>query len=613
MHPSRLSLGRPPWAAFLLALVASPFAHAGESPLLTPSDALAPAAAPHADEGPVDANAPAVPREGGSLWDLVNADEPAGKTMVESSVELSQERLAELGYTGSIGAAVPMEYYLDPLAATSIDPLRLDMVDPSEFDIPIIINADVKKWMTYFLGNGRKYYARYLMRSTKWVPMMHAELEARGMPRDLVYLSMIESGFTTSATSYASAAGLWQFMPATGRQYGLRVDWWMDERRDPTKATHAALDYLAYLNKMFDGDWWLAWASYNGGEGRVMKATRRYGTTDFWKIVEYNALHTETENYVPKLIAAAIIGKHPERYGFVGVDYWPEWTYDEVEIPGSTGVEVIAKCAGVTEEQLLEENPAWRRWALSPEPTTHTVRLPKGNSERFVAEFAKIPPEERVTFARHSVKRGESLATIAKQYGVSTGDLATLNHLSSKSRIKVGQEIIVPKKGTDEISLASVAPATSGGSTSKSTTSSAPPAKTAPTTTHSVRSGDTLGAIASKYKMSLGDLKSLNGLKGDTIYAGQKLKVSGGSSTESTSGSSVTKAGSTAKASSTTKSDSSKSAAESAPKVVSYTVRRGDTLGAIAERYDCSVTELKSWNTLKGNTIYPGQKLKIKR
>lgn len=607
MHP------RLPWAACLLALVPTHFAYAGESPLLTPSDALAPAPEAQVDEGPIDANAPAAPREGGSLWDLVGADEAASKTAVESSVELSQERLAELGYTGAIGAAVPMEYYLDPLGATSIDPLRLDLVDPSEFDIPIIVNDDVKKWMTYFLGNGRKYYARYLMRSTKWLPMMHAELEARGMPRDLVYLSMIESGFTTSATSYASAAGLWQFMPATGRQYGLRVDWWMDERRDPTKATHAALDYLAYLNKMFDGDWWLAWASYNGGEGRVMKATRRYGTNDFWKIVEYNTLHTETENYVPKLIAAAIIGKHPERYGFVGVPYWSEWTYDEVEIPGSTGVEVIAKCAGVTEEQLLEENPAWRRWALSPEPTTHTVRLPKGNAERFVAEFAKIPPEERVTFARHSVKRGESLATIAKQYGVSTSDLATLNHLSSKSRIKVGQEIIVPKKGTEEITLASVAPVAAGGgsSASKSTSSAAPAAKSPATTSHSVRSGDTLGAIASKYKMSLSDLKSLNGLKGDTIYAGQKLKVS---STEKSSAAKASTEGAAPKSSGSSKSASSKSAEpEVAPKSVSYTVRRGDTLGAIAERYDCSVSELKSWNTLKGSTIYPGQKLKIKR
>lgn len=614
MHSTRRTLGRLPWAVCLLALVPAHFALAGESPFLTPSDALSPSASPQAEEGPIDANAPAAPREGGSLWDLVGADEAASKAAVESSVELSQERLAELGYTGAIGAATPMDYYLDPLATTSIDPLRLDLVDPSEFDIPIIINADVKKWMTYFLGNGRKYYARYLMRSTKWLPMMHAELDARGMPRDLVYLSMIESGFTTSATSYASAAGLWQFMPATGRQYGLRLDWWMDERRDPTKATHAALDYLAYLNRMFDGDWWLAWASYNGGEGRVMKATRRYGTTDFWKIVEHNTLHTETENYVPKLIAAAIIGKHPERYGFVGIDYWPEWTFDEVEIPGSTGVEVIAKCAGVTEEQLLEENPAWRRWALSPEPTTHTVRLPKGNAERFVAEFAKIPPEERVTFARHSVKRGESLATIAKKYNVSTSDLATLNHLSSKSSLKVGQEIIVPKKGTEEISLASVAPVAAGGGTSKSTTSSAPAAKAPTTTTHSVRSGDTLGAIASKYKMSLGDLKSLNGLKGDTIFAGQKLKVSGGASTSPSSGES-TKANesSASKATSSAKSETSKGSAESAPKAVSYTVRRGDTLGAIAERYDCSVSELKSWNTLKGSTIYPGQKLKIKR
>lgn len=595
---------RLPWAAFMLALVPSGLAYAGDTLLLSPSDALAgqPPAEPDSTQPIVDI--PAAPRGEGSLWDLVGADDASGKAAVESSVELSEERLAELAYTGSVGADVPMDYYLDPLGATLVDPLRLDLVNADEFDIPIIVNDDVKKWMTYFLGRGRKYYARYLMRSTKWMPMMHAELEARGMPRDLVYLSMIESGFTTSATSYASAAGLWQFMPATARQYGLRVDWWSDDRRDPVKATSAALDYLAYLNKMFDGDWWLAWASYNGGEGRVMKATRKYGTVDFWKIVQYDTLHTETENYVPKLIAAAIIGKHPERYGFVGVPYQNEWAYEEVEVPGSTGIEVIAKCAGVTEEQLLEENPGWRRWALPPEPTTHKVRVPKGKGEQFVAEFAKIPPEERVTFARHTVKRGESLGTIAKKYGVDSGDLASLNHLSSKSRIKVGQEIIVPKRGSEEMTFASVATAPASASspiksTSKSESTPKSAEKPASTTKHTVRSGDTLSGIASRYKLSVSELKSLNGLSKDTIYAGQSLKVSG----------SVSEA---APAKTSTAAAPTKSA-ETPAKAVSYTVKRGDTLGAIAERYDCSVTELKSWNALKGSTIYPGQKLKIKR
>ncbi len=604
--PRRPSLLSGPLQVVLLlgAMLVPPQARAGD-PLLAPSDVLQPPAAPGvtpaaSGDAPPAGSDPAQEREGANSWSPIEDGEAAPPTLAESTRELVEERLAELDYVGLIGAEAPVDYYLDPLGATDLDPLHLDKVNPAEFDIPIVVNDMVKKWMVYFLGKGRKYYARYLMRSTKWTPLMHEQIEARGMPRDLVYLSMIESGFTTSATSYASAAGLWQFMPATGRQYGLRVDWWADERRDPVKATKAALDYLAYLNRLFEGDWWLSWASYNGGEGRVMKATQRYGTTDFWKIVGYNTLHEETENYVPKLIAAAIIGKHPERYGFVGVPYQEAWSYEEVEVPGGTGIEVIAKCAGITEEILLENNPAIRRWALSPEPTAHKIRLPVGTTALFAENFAKVPPEERVTFARHVVKRGESLGAIAKKYGLSTEELASINHLKTKSKITVGQELIVPRKGTEEVTLASVAQVQPGEAKSETKNETKSTAKMV-SATHTVRSGETLSSIASKYKLGLSELKSLNGLKGDTIYAGQKLKVS--TVTEGTASSST---------SASTSASASKSSSTSAGKTVSYTVKSGDTLGRIAERYDCSVTELKSWNGLKGSTIYPGQKLKIK-
>jgi len=575
-------------------VLAAPSAHAG-GPLLSPNDVL------HPDAAASDAAAsePAGERGGSESWSPLEDGEAAPPTLTESTRELVEERLAELDYVGFVGAEAPVEYYLDPLDATDLDPLHLDRVNPAEFDIPIVVNDMVKKWMVYFLGKGRKYYTRYLMRSTKWMPLMHAEIDSRGMPRDLVYLSMIESGFTTSATSYASAAGLWQFMPATARQYGLRVDWWADERRDPVEATRAALEYLAYLNRLFEGDWWLSWAGYNGGEGRVMRATQRHGTTNFWKIVEANTLHEETENYVPKLIAAAIIGKHPERYGFVGVPYQEPWAYEEVEVPGATGIEVIAKCAGITEEALLEHNPWIRRWALPPEPTAHKIRLPVGTTELFAENFAKVPPEERVTFARHVVKRGESLGSIAKKYSVSTEELTAINHLKTKSKIVVGQEILVPRKGTEEVTLASVAQMQPGETGTKAKTEPKAESKTV-SRSHTVRSGETLSGIARKYELGVRDLKALNGLKGDTIYAGQKLKVGTTTVTESTpsSGSTASKAS---------------SASSSSGKTVTYSVKSGDTLGKIAERYDCTVSELQSWNGLKGSTIYPGQKLKIKQ
>ncbi len=558
----------------LLGLATPVRAGAGDVPLLTPSDALTP-----------DADAPAVEPEEPSVWTELEGGDAAGAQAAASSAELAAERAAEQGVTSAVAPEPPVEFYLDPLGSTQADPLHLDRVDPKEFDIPVVVNDAVKKWMTYVLGNGRKYYARYLMRSTRWLPLMHAELEARDMPRDLVYLSMIESGFTTSATSYASAAGLWQFMPATGRQYGLRVDWWVDDRRDPVKATSAALDYLAYLTRLFEGDWWLAWASYNGGEGRVMKETRRHGTTDFWTLVSRGALHTETQNYVPKLIAAAIIGKHPERYGFVGVTYQERFEYEHVEVPGATGLDVVARCAGVTEEVLLEYNPGLRRWALPPDVETWPVRLPPGTSAHFAEEFAKVPPEERVTLVRHVVKRKETLGGIAKKYGVSSEEIARLNHLKAKSSLKVGQELVVPARPGQTPTAATEAPAEpssgdGGGGATK---------------THKVRSGDTLSGIASRYGLSVDEVRKLNDLDGDKILIGQTLNVGAGGATPSKT---TSKAGSTPAVSG---------------KSVTHTVKRGDTLGSIAERYDCSVADLKSWNGLKGTTIYPGQKLKIKR
>jgi membrane-bound lytic murein transglycosylase D len=550
---------------------------------------VAPALAEPEVPPPAD-DAPAQEPAGESIWDFIETAEGTQPepSVLEASQELAAERSAELGFIGSIGAEAPVAYYLDPLGATARDPLQTDTVNPKEFDIPVVVNDDVKKWMTYFLGPGRKYYTRYLQRSTKWLPMMRRELEARDLPRDLVFLSMIESGFSVGATSYAAAAGLWQFMPATARQYGLRVDWWVDDRRDPELATGAALEYLAYLHRMFSGNWWLSWASYNGGEGRVMRATQRLGTTDFWAIAHAGALHPETANYVPKLIAAAILGRHPERYGFVNLEYEEEWAFDRMDVPGSTSVEVLARCAGLSEEDFLALNPWIRRWALPPDPETQAIRLPSGTAAAFAEAFAKVSPAERITFQRHTVKRGESLGSIARKYGVSSDELARLNRIRNANRISVGTELIIP-----------------GGSTKVASTESRPQgdnqgpkpepkaeASSGPRKTYTVRSGDTLGTIAQKHKVSIADLQKWNGIRGANIQAGQKLVVSAGSAAKPPE-----------------RPGDKDTAAAKASKT--HTVRKGDTLGTIAARYDCTVAELKAWNKLKGDTIYAGQKLKV--
>lgn len=571
---------------------------------------------------PLDADEPAAdPPVEESIWDYIESAEgaPPAPAVIEASKELAQERLAELEFLGAVGAEPAVEYYTDPFGATQADPLHLDQINPREFDIPIAVNDAVKGWMNYFLGRGRGYYTRYLQRSTKWIPMMHREIARRGLPKDLIYLSMIESGFTTNATSYASAAGLWQFMPATGRQYGLRVDYWLDERRDPEKATKAALEYLAYLNKMFDGDWWLSWASYNGGEGRVMRATQRYGTTDFWTLTKKDALHPETQNYVPKLIAAAILGKHPERYGFTGLKYEPEWGFDTVSVPAGTALDVLARCADVTQEELVEYNPALRRWALPPDPETQSLRIPKGKKATFETEFAKIPPEERNTYVRHVVRRGESVSSIAAKYGTSVDAITQVNRLkSSKSRLSVGMELIIPGGKAAQAAVAAEAAeedAAAKAAESKGTTAAAPAEKKLVVKSHKVKSGETLSGIASKYGITLTELKKLNGISRNTAYAGETLVVKKYYSTTESSTSTAkatTSTTSTASKSTTTSSSSKSTTSSSKGKTTSYTVRKGDSLGSIASKYGVSVSDLKAWNGLKGSTIYPGQKLKIK-
>lgn len=567
---------------------------------------------------PLDPDEPAAdPPVEESIWDYIEAAEgaPPAPQVLQASAELAAERLAELQSMGAIGAEPPADYYTDPVKATNRDPLFLDKVDPREFDIPIAVNDMVKGWMNYFLGRGRGYYTRYLQRSTKWIPMMHREITRRNLPKDLIYLSMIESGFTTSATSYASAAGLWQFMPATARQYGLRVDWWVDERRDPEKATKAALDYLTYLANMFDGNWWLAWASYNGGEGRVQRATRSLGTTDFWTIVKRDSLHSETENYVPKLIAAAIIGKHPERYGFVGLRYEAEWKFDAVEVPAGTSIDVLARCAGMTEDEFVEYNPALRRWALPPDPENQSVRIAFGRKAQFEENFSKIPPEERVTYVRHVVRRGESVGAIASKYGVSTEAIVKVNRLSSsRSKLSVGMELMIPggkaaapAEAEKDTTLAAASPTAAS---SARASSGETEEKKLVVRSHKVRSGETMSGIASKYGLSVSELQKLNGLKRTTVYAGETLVVKKSYTTSSASTAST--ASSSAGKSSTSSSTKSSSSSSSKSKTTTYTVRKGDSLGAIADRYGCTVAELKAWNGLKGSTIYPGQRLKIK-
>jgi soluble lytic murein transglycosylase-like protein/LysM repeat protein len=360
--------------------------------------------------------------------------------------EAASERSARALADAPGGVDLAEDLLADPGRALAGDPLFLDKIDLSEFDLPVVVNDHVEKWMRILLGPQRKYMQRWLERKARFEPMITAKVDAAGLPRDLIYLSMIESGFSPYALSSASAAGLWQFISSTGRMYDLRVDFWVDERRDPELATDAALRMLADLHRMFD-DWFLAFAGYNTGPGRVKRALGRASKddADYWTLLEEDLIHRETQGYVPKILAAAIISKHPERYGFTDLQPHEPLVYDTVEVEGSIDLVVLAECAGIDEEALRALNPALLQ-RTTPSGTTR-LRVPTGGGEAFLAALAEVPPEARRTLVTHVVQRGESLSGIAARYGLTASALASANGIRDVHRIAVGQRLVVPVSG----------------------------------------------------------------------------------------------------------------------------------------------------------------------
>ncbi|MEW5738448.1 MAG: LysM peptidoglycan-binding domain-containing protein [Myxococcota bacterium] len=316
------------------------------------------------------------------------------------------------------------------------------------YDIPVEMRPLVVQYIQFFQGRGRKWFRKWMSRSTRYIPLMQPILESHGLPRDTVYLSMIESGFNTQAKSWARAVGPWQFIAGTARLFNLKDDFWVDERRDPIKATHAAANYLSLLYAN-TGHWYLAWAGYNTGGGRVRRLIDTYGTRDFWELSEHKkGFAKETKHYVPKLIAAALVAKHPEAFGFTldEFDFQPPFEFEEVQLDNSVDLEVLAQAAGTTVEELEQLNPELKRWCTPPATpeAPYTLRLPKGARERFAVEFPKVAPTERLHFRIHKVVRGDTLSKIAVTYHSAQEAILQANRLASARALKVGSELVVP-------------------------------------------------------------------------------------------------------------------------------------------------------------------------
>jgi membrane-bound lytic murein transglycosylase D len=405
----------------------------------------------------------------------------------------------------------------------------------AKYDIPVELNDAVVAYIRFFQTDTRAHFARWLARSTRYIPMMRQVLEKHGLPLDLVYLSMIESGFSSYAYSFAKAAGVWQFVVGTSRRYGLLTDFWVDERRDPAKATEAAAKYLKDLRHRFHGDWYLAWAGYNAGEGKVDRAIRKEKTTDFWRMMgKGRTLRAETKHYVPKLIAAALIAKHPERFGF-HVDYEQPPEVDELFVHDATDLHVLAKTAGIDFEQFHDLNPELRRFCTPP--GGWTIRLPKGSRESFLAAYEKLGPNDRLSFTEHRVEKGEPIGKIARAYGVSEAAILRTNGMKNYKQIKPGKLLVIPMAGASRGLLAGSQLEDRRGRTQRmqgrtvvAVGPAAPASKrvAASGALYTVRPGDSLWTIAAKFSTTVDKLKRLNGLNGRrarSLQVGQTIAV----------------------------------------------------------------------------------------
>jgi membrane-bound lytic murein transglycosylase D len=442
----------------------------------------------------------------------------------------------------------------------------------------------VQYYLDFFRGSARERFGIWLERMPRYEAMIRSRLQAAGLPGDLVYLALIESGFSNTATSRARAVGMWQFMKGTARLYGLRIDRWVDERRDPIRATDAAARHLKDLTDMF-GSYYLAAAAYNAGAGRVSRGLNRLPDDDndtipsdatFFRLYDTKLLRRETKDYVPKLIAAAMIAKQPTRYGFPPLPPEAAAMYDSIVVPDQTGLDVIARLADTTVTAIRELNPQYLR-LTTPPGSTSVVRLPSGLGDATAVAYADLPASKRMSYREHVVKAGETLGGVAKRYGVGAADILASNPRLRSRTLRAGQRVIIPTAGPlpMEVARQLAAPEAAEGDF------------------HRVRRGETLRLIAGRYGVSLRQLQVWNGLgKSTRVRAGQRLRVSAPD---------VAVRGRTRA-----------EAHSKAPRSHSHVVRTGETLSGLARRYGVSVQALREANGLSDDaTLKRGVRLKI--
>jgi membrane-bound lytic murein transglycosylase D len=394
-------------------------------------------------------------------------------------------------------------------------------------DIEIPQNSRVLAYVELFTGRLKGYLEEGLSRGARYLPMIQDVFRAEGLPLDLAYVPLIESAFKPNALSRAKAKGMWQFMRGTALENGLTHDWYIDERADPEKATRAAAKYLKTLYSMFN-DWHLALASYNGGPGRVQRAMRRSGRTDFWKLsASSRFLPRETRDYVPLILAAIVVARNPLQYE-MEVTPLGSPLFETVTVAGAVDIRRIAEWAGAPVQDIQDLNPELRRWTTPIRATQYELKVPMGAAALINTRLADQGIDDFAPLSHYTVKKGETLLSISKKLRVSRSDLAEANYLSTKSRLQTGQQLIIPRAPTllaprTETVSAQTADAVLATRAIELSVGDEAPAKS--TTTHRVARGETLFSIAKRYGTTVALIKELNSLRGDVIRVGQRLLV----------------------------------------------------------------------------------------
>ncbi len=426
---------------------------------------------------------------------------------------------------------------------------------------------ETQKWIDYFANKDRERFQRFLDRGAKYKSVVQTILQENDLPANLYYLALIESGYVTHAKSHAKAVGVWQFIGGTAKRYGLNYNQWVDDRLDPIKSTIAAAKYLEDLHNVFLS-WELAMAAYNCGENRVLRAIMKGKTRDFWKLVEKKLLPPETRNYVPKFLAAAIIGENMEKFKFKQVSNLEEYpSVISVEVPTPTLLEDVASKTAIPLTTLKELNLQLRKGVTPPYGDIYELWIPKEFEKQFQTnvshikkasgkQYASTPAEvDTETTIYHRVNRGETLVKISQQYGISIRELKNINNLKN-STVRAGQRLKIGEESYTSAKQSSV---------------------------HIVAKGDTLSSISQQYNISLSYLKKINHIAKNRIYVGQQLKIKAKSYDKNTQNHSRV-----------------------------HKVQRGETLSSISKKYNITIPHLTRLNNLKNNRINVGQRLIIK-